>query len=91
MEIKKIALNSIALVLAVGLFIPWLLLLPFYLTHKNSHWCWKLSMDRYPGYWAVLFFRKELVKSHPANEHYVFQMGEIYGLGSVLNFAHILF
>lgn len=37
-------------------------------------------MDRYPGYWAVLFFRKELVKSHPANEHYVFQMGEIYGL-----------
>ena len=32
------------------------------------------------GYWAVLFFRKELVKSHPANEHYVFQMGEIYGL-----------
>ena len=29
---------------------------------------------------TLLFFRKELVKSHPANEHYVFQMGEIYGL-----------
>ena len=72
--------HSIALVLALGLAIPYLLLLPFYLTHKKSHWCWKLSMDRYPGYWAVLFFRKELVKSHPANEHYVFQMGEIYGL-----------
>ena len=72
--------HFIALILAVGLAIPYLLLLPFYLTHKTSHWCWKLSMDRYPGYWAVLFFRKELVKSHPANEYYVFQMGEIYGL-----------
>ena len=72
--------HFIALVLAVGLAIPYLLLLPLYLMRKNSHWCWKLSMDRYPGYWAVLFFRKELVKSHPANEHYVFQMGEIYGL-----------
>ena len=72
--------HLIALVLAVGLAVPYLLLLPFYLTHKNSHWCWKLSMDRYPGYWAVLFFRRELVKSHPANEHYVFQMGESYGL-----------
>ena len=72
--------HFIALVLALVLAIPYLLLLPFYLLHKKSHWCWKLSMDRYPGYWAVLFFRKELVKSHPANEHYVFQMGEIYGL-----------
>ena len=72
--------HFIALVFALGGLLPYLLLLPYYLTHKNSHWCWKLSMDRYPGYWAVLFFRKELVKSHPANEHYVFQMGEIYGL-----------
>ncbi len=72
--------HFIALVLALGLAIPYLLILPFYLTHKSSHWCWKLSMDRYIGYWAVLFFQKELVKSHPANEHYVFQMGEIYGL-----------
>ena len=72
--------HFIALVLALGLAIPYLLILPFYLTHKKSHWCWKLSVDRYPGYWAVLFFRRELVKSHPANEHYVFQMGEIYGL-----------
>ena len=72
--------HFIALVLAITLAVPYLLMLPFYLTHKTSHWCWKLSMDRYPGYWAVLFFRKELVKSHPANEHYVFQMGEIYGL-----------
>ena len=72
--------HFIALVLALVLAVPYLLILPFYLTHKKSHWCWKLSVDRYPGYWAVLFFRKELVKSHPANEHYVFQMGEIYGL-----------
>jgi hypothetical protein len=72
--------HFIALVLALGLAVPYLLILPFYLTHKKSHWCWKLSVDRYSGYWAVLFFRKELVKSHPANEHYVFQMGEIYGL-----------
>ena len=72
--------HFIALVLAVSGLLPYLLLLPYYLMHKNSHWCWKLSMDRYPGYWAVLFFRKELVKSHPANEHYVFQMGEIYAL-----------
>ena len=72
--------HFIALILAVGLLIPYLLILPYYLTHKTSHWCWKLSMDRYPGYWAVLFFRKELVKSHPANEKFVFQMGEIYGL-----------
>ena len=72
--------HFIALVLALGLLVPYLLLLPFYLTNKKSHWCWKLSMDRYSGYWAVLFFRKELVKSHPANEHFVFQMGEIYGL-----------
>lgn len=72
--------HFIALVLALVLAVPYLLLLPFYLTHKSSHWCWKLSMDRYPGYWAVLFFQKELVKSHPANENYVFQMGEIYGL-----------
>ena len=72
--------HFIALVLAVVLLVPYLLLLPFYLTHKKSHWCWKLSMDRYPGYWTVLFFRRELVKSHPANEHFVFQMGEIYGL-----------
>ena len=72
--------HFIALVLALGLAVPYLLILPFYLTHKKSHWCWKLSVDRYPGYWAVLFFRKELIKSHPANEHYVFQMGEIYGL-----------
>jgi hypothetical protein len=72
--------HFIALVLALGLAVPYLLILPFYLTNKKSHWCWKLSVDRYPGYWAVLFFRKELVKSHPANEHFVFQMGEIYGL-----------
>ena len=72
--------HFIALILAVIGLIPYLLILPYYLTHKNSHWCYKLSMDRYPGYWAVLFFRKELVKSHPANEHYVFQFGEIYGL-----------
>ena len=72
--------HFIALILAVTGLIPYLLILPYYLTHKNSHWCWKLSMDRYPGYWSVLLFRKELVKSHPANEHYVFQMGEIYGL-----------
>ena len=72
--------HFLALLLAVVGLVPYLLILPYYLTHKNSHWCWKLSMDRYPGYWAVLFFRKELVKSHPANEHYVFQMGEIYGL-----------
>ena len=72
--------HGIAFVLAAGLLIPYLFLLPYYLLHKNSHWCWKLSMDRYPGYWEVLFFRKELVKSHPANEHFVFQMGEIYGL-----------
>ena len=72
--------HLIALVLAVVLLIPYLLMLPYYLTHRSSHWCWKLSMDRYPGYWAVLFFRKELVKSHPANENFVFQMGEIYGL-----------
>ena len=72
--------HFIALLLALILLVPYLLLLPFYLSHKKSHWCWKLSMDRYPGYWAVLFFRKELVKSHPANEHFVFQMGEIYGL-----------
>ena len=70
----------IALILALGLAIPFLLMLPFYLTHRKSHWCWKLSMDRYPGYWGVLFFRNELVKSHPANEHYVFRMGEIYGV-----------
>ena len=72
--------HFIALMLAVILLIPYLIVLPFYLTHKKSHWCWKVSMDRYPGYWAVLFFCKELVKSHPANEHFVFQMGEIYGL-----------
>ena len=72
--------HFIAFMLAMVLAVPYLLILPYYLTHKNSHWCWKLSMDRYPGYWAVLFFRKELVKSHPSNEHYVFQMGEIYGL-----------
>ena len=72
--------HFIAFILALVLAIPYLLILPYYLSHKKSHWCWKLSMDRYPGYWAVLFFRKELVKSHPANEHYVFQMGEIYGL-----------
>ena len=72
--------HFIALILAVILAIPYLLILPFYLAHKNSHWCWKLSMDRYPGYWAVLFFRKELVKSHPANENFVFQMGEIYAV-----------
>lgn len=78
--ILRIWEHFIALVLAAGLLIPYLLLLPFYLTHRNSHWCWKLSMDRYPGYWAVLFFCKELVKSHPASEKYVFQMGEIYGL-----------
>ena len=72
--------HFIALVFAAVGLLPYLLLLPYYLTHKNSHWCWKLSMDRYPGYWGVLFFCKELVKSHPANEHYVFQMGEIYGL-----------
>ena len=70
----------IAFILAVGLAVPYLVVLPFYLTHKKSHWCWKLSMDRYPGYWGVLFFRNELVKSHPANEHYVFRMGEIYGV-----------
>ena len=72
--------HFIALLLAVGGALPYLLILPYYLMNKKSHWCWKLSMDRYPGYWAVLFFRRELVKSHPANEHYVFQMGEIYGL-----------
>ena len=72
--------HFIALLLALGLAIPYLLVLPFYLANRDSHWCWKLSMDRYPGYWAVLFFRRELVKSHPANEHYVFQMGEIYAL-----------
>ena len=72
--------HFIALLLAVAGLVPYLLILPYYLAHKNSHWCWKLSMDRYPGYWAVLFCRKELVKSHPANENYVFQMGEIYGL-----------
>ena len=72
--------HFIAFVLAVTGLIPYLLILPYYAGHKDSHWCWKLSMDRYPGYWAVLFFRKELIKSHPANEHYVFQMGEIYGL-----------
>lgn len=72
--------HFIALILALTGLIPYLLLLPYYLTRRNSHWCWKLSMDRYPGYWAVLFFRRELVKSHPANEHYVFQFGEIYGL-----------
>ena len=72
--------HFIALILAITLLVPYLVILPFYLTHKKSHWCWKLSMDRYPGYWAVLFFRKELIKSHPANENFVFQMGEIYGL-----------
>ena len=72
--------HFIALVLALVLAVPYLLILPYYLTHKKSHWCWKLSMDRYPGYWAVLFFGKELVKSHPANEKFVFQMGEIYDL-----------
>ncbi len=72
--------HLIALVLAVAGLIPYLLILPYYLTHKKSHWCWKLSMDRYPGYWGVLLFRRELVKSHPANDHYVFQYGEIYGL-----------
>ena len=72
--------HFLAFVLAVTGLVPYLLILPYYLGHKNSHWCWKLSMDRYPGYWAVLFFRKELIKSHPANENYVFQMGEIYGL-----------
>ena len=72
--------HFLALLLAVCGLVPYLLILPYYLTHKNSHWCWKLSMDRYPGYWAVLFFQKELVKSHPANEHYVFQMGESFGL-----------
>lgn len=72
--------HFIAFILAITGLAPYLLILPYYLAHKNSHWCWKLSMDRYPGYWAVLFFRRELVKSHPANEHYVFQMGEIYGL-----------
>ena len=72
--------HFIALVLALTGLIPYLLILPYYLVHKDSLWCWKMSMDRYPGYWAVLFFRKELIKSHPANEHYVFQMGEIYGL-----------
>ena len=72
--------HFLALVLALAGLIPYLIILPYYLAHKNSHWCWKFSMDRYPGYWAVLFFRRELVKSHPANEHYVFQMGEIYGL-----------
>jgi hypothetical protein len=72
--------HFIALMLAISGLLPYLLLLPYYLTHRKSLWCWKLSMDRYPGYWGVLFFRKELVKSHPANEHYVFQMGEIYGL-----------
>ena len=72
--------HFIALILALGLAVPYLLLLPYYLGHKDSHWCWKLSMDRYPGYWAVLFFCKELVKSHPANENFVFQMGEIYGI-----------
>ena len=78
--ILRLEEHCIALLLALLFALPYLLILPFYLTHKKSHWCWKLSMDRYPGYWAVLFFRKELVKSHPANEHFVFQMGEIYGL-----------
>ena len=72
--------HFLALIFALVFLIPYLIILPYYLTHKKSHWCWKLSMDKYPGFWAVLFFQKELVKSHPANEHYVFQMGEIYGL-----------
>jgi hypothetical protein len=72
--------HFIALILALVGLIPYVILLPYYLTHKDSHWCWKLSMDRYPGYWGVLFFQRELIKSHPANECYVFQMGEIYGL-----------
>lgn len=71
---------GIALLLAFGLLIPYLLLLPYYLSHKKSFLCWKLSMDRYPGYWAVLFFRKELIKSHPDQEKFVFQMGESYAL-----------
>ena len=70
----------LAFILALLGLVPYLLILPYYLTHKNSIWCWKLSMDRYPGYWGVLFFQKELIKSHPANENFVFQMGEIYGL-----------
>ena len=71
---------GIALLLALGLLIPYLLLLPYYLSHRKCIWCWKLSMDRYPGYWAVLFFRKELIKSHPDEEKFVFQMGESYAL-----------
>ena len=72
--------HFIALILALTGLIPYLLILPYYLVNRKSHWCWKLSMDRDPGYWGVLFFCRELVKSHPANEHFVFQMGEIYGL-----------
>ena len=72
--------HFIALILALTGLIPYLLILPYYLVNRKSHWCWKLSMDRYPGYWGVLFFCRELVKSHPATEHFVFQMGEIYGL-----------
>ena len=78
--VMRLLEHFIALILAVTGLVPYLIILPYYLTHRDSHWCWKLSMDRYPGYWAVLFFRKELIKSHPANEHFVFQMGEIYGL-----------
>ena len=59
-----------------GELIPYLLLLPYYLSQRKCIWCWKLSMDRYPGYWAVLFFRKELIKSHPDEEKFVFQMDE---------------
>ncbi len=72
----------IAASLAFGFLIPYLLILPYYLVNKKSHWCYKLSMDRYLGYWGVLFFRRELIKSHPANEKFVFQMGEIYGVNN---------
>ena len=78
--ILRVLEHFLALILALTGLIPYLLILPYYLTHRKSHWCWKLSMDRYPGFWAVLFFRKELIKSHPANDNFVFQMGEIYGL-----------
>ena len=72
--------HTIALILAVGLLFPYLLILPYYLVNKTSHWCWKLSMDRYPGFWAVLFCRRELIKSHPENKRFVFQMGECYSV-----------
>ena len=68
----------VAFLLCILFFIPYILYLPFSFMLSKRLWTYKLSADRYPKCWKVLFGKARLIRASMNDDIYVFRMADSF-------------